>query len=156
MRAKKDHYTDESDQADNEKRRSEPERPALTPCLLAQLHHNEPLREIFTTEVQTNFYESKMTLSIENCVFVERYSKCLISQLMELVCEQEYEKRYPLTALMSAYAEKSDLVLVFLVRDRHLIKRYRMPEHKQVLFLSEVLRLCRVYRKNLTPPNTRQ
>jgi hypothetical protein len=66
----------------------EHEKSALTPCLLAQLHPNEPIRDIFTTEVITHFFQGRMTLSIENCVFVERYTKCAMSQLLDLVCDQ--------------------------------------------------------------------
>lgn len=90
LQAKKEHFTDESANDDEitDKQRIKQEKPLLVPCLLAQLHPNEPIREIFTTEVQTHFYEGNMTLSIENCVFVERYSKCLVSQLLEFVCEQ--------------------------------------------------------------------
>jgi hypothetical protein len=56
--------------------------------LIAQLHPNEPIRDIFTTEVITHFFQGRMTLSIENCVFVERYTKCAMSQLLDLVCDQ--------------------------------------------------------------------
>lgn len=57
---------------------------------------------------------------------VERYEQSALSNFFELVCEQEYERRYPLVTLLSAYAEEDCLVLKFMVRKHKVARRYRI------------------------------
>lgn len=75
--------------------------------------------------------------------------------MLEFVCEQEYEKQYPLTTMISAYSTQEELVLVFLEKRKRIVRRYRINEGKRVVFLSEILRLCRIYKKGLTNPNNK-
>lgn len=102
--------------------------------------------------MQTCFLQGALNLSLENCVFIERYSSTPLSRLLDLVCDSEYEKRYPLTTLVSAYAEDEYLILVFFSRNKRIVRRYKIPEQKRIIFLSEILRLCRIYKKSLTNP----